>query len=112
MRASQAESTYLTEENQKRFFPQSASAQDSEAEYRVGTSTEQKSSTYLTEENQSAVSPKNASSPPMSDDSKPRITSIDESALNGNDGMYGKSPDELMAEVMRLAREQEERKAR
>jgi hypothetical protein len=111
MRASQAESTYLTDENKKRFFPQSVSAQDSDLAYRVGTLTEQRSSTYLTEENQAAVSPKNASSPPKSDDSKPRITSIDESALNGNDGMYGKSPDELMAEVMRIAREQEERKA-
>ncbi|MGK3735817.1 MAG: hypothetical protein ACI90V_002658, partial [Bacillariaceae sp.] len=37
----------------------------------------------------------------------PRIRPIEESALNGNEGMYGKSPDELMAEVMRIAREQE-----
>ena len=37
----------------------------------------------------------------------PRIRPLEESALNRNEGMYGKSPDELMAEVMRIAREQE-----
>ncbi|OEU12957.1 hypothetical protein FRACYDRAFT_243227 [Fragilariopsis cylindrus CCMP1102] len=37
----------------------------------------------------------------------PRIRPLEESSLNRNEGMYGKSPDELMAEVMRIAREQE-----
>ena len=107
------ESTYLTEENQKRFFPQPSSSQEVELGYRVGASInenqgQRNDSTYLTEEKDGILSPKKSTPlSPQSDDPKPRITSIDESALNGNDGLYGKSPDELMAEVMRIAREQE-----
>ena len=107
------ESTYLTEENQKRFFPQPSSSQEVELGYRVGASInenqgQRNDSMFLTEEKDGILSPKKSTPlSPQSDDPKPRITSIDESALNGNDGLYGKSPDELMAEVMRIAREQE-----
>jgi len=108
------ESTYLTEENQKRFFPQPGSTQQVELGYRVGASIEDKrereESTYLTGTNEGTRSPKPASPSPQNEDSKPRITSIDENV--STDGMYGKSPDELMAEVMRIAREQEERNSR
>ena len=107
------ESTYLTEENQKRFFPQPGSTQQVELGYRVGASIEDKreikESTYLTGTNEGTRS-KPASSSPQNEDSKPRITSIDENV--STDGMYGKSPDEVMAEVMRIAREQEERNSR
>lgn len=110
------ESTYLTDENQKNFFPQSEQAQGMDPEYRVKAPIKenrvQKESTYLTAGNQGTIRTQPSSSATQSDESKPRITSIDESALYGNDGMYGKSPDELMAEVMRIAREQEERRAR
>ena len=95
------ESTYLTEENQRSFFPKPMSAQPEESVYRVGASIE---------ENQEEFEP--IPLEPRSADSKPRITSIEESAFDSEGGMYGKSPDELMAEVMRIAREQEERKAR
>merc|ERR1719491_303840 len=107
------ESTYLTDENQKSFFPDTPSTQAAESVYHVETLVEgnrelKTRSAYFTEENQGIMSSKPISSTPKSDDSKPRRTSMDESASTRIDGMCSKSADDLMAEVMRIAREQEE----
>jgi len=48
----------------------------------------------------------------VNEDFKKAMSTLDEMALSGNDEIYIKSPDELMAEVMRIAREQEESEAR
>jgi len=109
------ESTYLTEENQKRFFPEPGT-QEVELGYRVGAKLEdtrdkRKESTYLTGESEGIPSPKRRP-PSPSDDSKPSITSMDEDAYSGSNDEWGKSANELMEEVMRIAREQEERNNR
>jgi len=48
----------------------------------------------------------------VNEDFKKSMSTLDEMVLSGNDEIYIKSPDELMAEVMRIAREQEESEAR
>ena len=108
------ESMYLTEENQKRFFPEPGSTQV-ELGYRVGAPPEEnqgdtsKGSTYLTGKSDGIPSPKKRVVSPR-DDSRPRITPYDESVYTGNDEEeYGKTPEQLMEEVMRIAREQEAR---
>lgn len=107
-------STYLTEENQKSLFPQSPQNLGMESDYRVEApiveNRVQRKSKHLTDGNKDTISSQPASLTSQRKDSKSSITSIDESAMSGNSRLYGETPDELMAEEMRIAREQEERR--